>query len=136
MLKPPITEKFYIGSDVPVATVDPLRLNTQHIVDTSGWIWDSPQTLITVIKAETGQFDVRNIMAIPSLGYHQNSGLEYSSCNKLQGTDGWDYINEARHGHGWFWWQPSVNWQNKTDLEKSKELEIKLIVTPLLIYTS
>jgi len=130
VLKPHITENFYIGSDTPITTADPLRLSTQHIIDPTGWRWDSPQTISTVIKikADTGQLDFQNIMAIPSFGYYQNSGLEYSSWNKLQGTNGWDYMNEARHGHGWFWWQPTVNWQNRSDLEKSKELELKLII--------
>jgi hypothetical protein len=131
MLKMRMTENFFIATVNQVATADPLKLNiTQPIVDPTGWRWDSDHTITTVIKikAITGQLNFRDIMAIPSLGYHSNSGLEYSSWNKVQGTNGWSYLNEARHGHGWFWWQPTVRWQNLTDLQKSKELEIKLIV--------
>ena len=69
-----------------------------------------------------------NIMGIPNLGYFTNSGLEYSNWNKLQGTNGWAYLNQARHGHGWFWWQPSVAWQNLTTEEQRKEIELKIII--------
>ena len=130
ILSPSQIEYFYTTTNIPVATADPLELNTQHIVDPTGWRWDSDNTITTTIKikAITGQLEFQSIMEIPSLGYHQDSGLQYSSWNKIQGTNGWDYMNEARHGHGWFWWQPTVDWQNKTDLEKSKELELKLVL--------
>jgi len=130
ILKPQYIETFYTSARIPVATADPLVLDPPYIYDPTGWRWDSNNTISTVIKikAKTGQMDTRDIMAIPTLGYHQNSGLEYSSWNKVQGTNGWAYLNEARHGHGWFWWQPTVKWQNQTDEQKRKELEIKLII--------
>jgi hypothetical protein len=67
-------------------------------------------------------------MSVPNFGFYKNSGLEYTTVNKLQGTDGWFDLNQARHGHNWFWWYPTVNWQNKKDEEKRTELEIRLIV--------
>ena len=118
VLKLPYIEHFYVSTNTvtQVATADPLVLDPPHIYDPTGWRWDSNNTISTVIKikAKTGQMDTRDIMAVPTLGYHQNSGLEYSSWNKIQGTNGWGYLNEARHGHGWFWWQPTVRWQNQT----------------------
>lgn len=44
-------EYFYTTTtNVPVATADPLELNTQHIVDPTGWRWDSDNTITTTIK--------------------------------------------------------------------------------------
>lgn len=123
-------ENFYTASTIPTQTAYPLELNTQHMVDPTGWKWESNNTITTIIqiKALTGQLDFQNIMAIPTFGYHQDSGLQYSSVNNLQNLNGWDFINEARHGHEWFWWQLLPTWQNKTDIEKSKILELKLII--------
>jgi hypothetical protein len=114
-----------------VSMADPLELDKDVIVDPCNWKWDSGNVITTIIniKAIKGQINFQDIMTVPNLGFYQNSGLEYTSVNKLQGTNGWFYLNQSRHGHGWFWWQPTVHWQNQTDEAKRTELEIRLIVT-------
>jgi hypothetical protein len=124
-------EYFYSStSRGKIVTVDPLELDKYIILDPGNWTCESENVITTIIKIKAikGQISFQNIMSVPNFGFYKNSGLEYTTVNKLQGTDGWFYLNQARHGHNWFWWYPTVNWQNKKDEEKRTELEIRLIV--------
>ena len=114
-----------------ISISEPLELDKDIIVDPSNWKWESNNVITTIIniKAIKGQINFQDIMSVPNLGFYKNSGLEYTSSNKLQGKNGWFYLNQARHGHEWFWWQPTFNWQNKSDESKRTEIEIILIIT-------
>ena len=73
-----VIENFYTTDGTQVATADPLELEKYHIFDPTGWRCGPNNTLVNIIKikAITGQIDFEDIMAIPTLGYHSNSGLE------------------------------------------------------------
>lgn len=126
----PTKEYFYSAPVLPLIEKESLELNTYHIIDPTNWKLITPDTITTTIKIKAikGQFDFQRIMSIPSFGYHQDSGLLYSSINKIQGNDGWNNMNEARHNHSWFIWKPTLSWKNKSDILKSKELELNLII--------
>lgn len=123
-------ETFYVLENKKNVPSEPLILNTYHIVNPQGWKWYSKNTISTVIniRAKKGQMNYKDIMAIPDMGYHRNSGLEYSNINKIQGTNGWEYLNESRHDHEWFRWRPTLSWQRKSHEEKTKGIQIRLLV--------
>jgi hypothetical protein len=120
--------------NLTASITDPMELEKFHLYDPTGWKWeliDGVKVLTNVFKinALRGQIDYIDVMATPSFGFQTNSGLEYSNINKLQGTDGWYYLNEARHGKNWFWWRPTIEWQNLPELQKRTNLEIQIIIT-------
>ena len=101
-----------------------LTLEKTKVYDIKNWKRLPNNTLINYvsIKAKTGKIDSENLMSIPQFGFPSLSGGNgYSNINKLQGTDGWQYDYEARHGNKWFWWQI----ENKNE----KEIKIKIILT-------
>ncbi len=124
------SQNIYSKENFHIPNKDLLVIQPEHIIDPPGWRWDSDNVITTTfkIRAVKGEMGFENIFGIPNLGYFTNSGQEYSAWNKLQGTNGWAYLNQARHGHGWFWWQPTVRWQNLKTEEKRKYLEIKIMV--------
>lgn len=101
-----------------------LTLENTHVYDITNWK-RLPNNILTseiTIKAKSGKIGYNNLMAMPDFGFPSLSGGNgYSNINKLQGTDGWQYQYEARHGNKWFWWY-IVN-------KNEKEIKIKIILT-------
>lgn len=128
-----INEEYTLNNLKLMPNKDQMELEKFNLYDPSDWKQESIDgvnvfTTVFKIKALRGQIDF-DVMATPSFGVQTNSGLEYSNINKLQGTNGWDYLNEARHGSNWFWWRPTVEWQNLPELQKRTFLEIQIIIT-------
>lgn len=101
-----------------------LTLEKTKIYDIKNWknIGNNTYVNYITIKAKTGKIGYKNLMSTPQFGFPSLSGGNgYSNINKLQGTDGWKYDYEARHGNKWFWWI--------VESKNEKEIKIKVIIT-------
>lgn len=116
---------------------DPLQLNKKYIYNPENWtlVSKNPNVYKSTIAftAVTGQIDVDNIIAVPSLQSAQSSGLTYQGeWNRLQGENLWHFApgHQAGHGSTWFRWDFSEAWKASPEDQKRTRLIIDVYLTP------